>query len=377
MSSAAFRVCPACGSRSKLKWEYCAKCGESLQDVAPGDGAGPTPTPVRAETTGEPSGFRIPASLLVGVAALGVAVYAYSQRDASRDVEPAIFTIPTLPPTPPPAGSVPAPTAAEKAFQRGRDLLAQGRAEEALPHFAQAVADAGDNPLYRTFYGRALWATNDREDAVRQYQAAAQLDPQSPNYSRELARALVTVGKNEEAARELARLVQMQPQDSDALRTLARVKMDLGAPREAAELLIQATDVRPGDLSVVQELGYALEQAGALDDAKAYYAVILDRRPGAHVTRGRLAEVLLKQQKAQEAVETVREGMRSEPQAPLLHRALGSLLERTGDTAGAAVAYREYARLAPKADDAQALEARAAELERRLTAGTTGRGPGT
>jgi tetratricopeptide (TPR) repeat protein len=375
MSSAAFRVCPACGSRSKLKWEYCAKCGESLQDVAPGDDARPAPARA-AEPPAEAISFRIPVGLVVGVAALGVALYAFSQRDTSRDVEPALFTIPTQPPEAP-RSSVSAPSVAETAFQRGRDLLSQGRAQEALPYFVQAVADAGNNPLYRTFYGKALWATQEREDAIRQYQAAAQLEPQSPNYSRELAGALMTAGKNEEAARELARLVEMQPQDTDALRSLARLKMSLGAPKEAAELLIQATDARPGDLSVVQDLGFALEQSGALDDASAYYAVILNRRPGAHITRGRLAEVLLKQKRPQDAVETVREGLSLEPQAPLLHRALGSLLERTGDTAGAAVAYREYARLAPKADDAQSLEARAAELERRLTAGTTGRGPGT
>ena len=33
MSSPAFRVCPVCGSRSKLKWDFCARCGESLHGI--------------------------------------------------------------------------------------------------------------------------------------------------------------------------------------------------------------------------------------------------------------------------------------------------------------------------------------------------------
>src|SRR5687767_11271518 len=31
------RVCPTCGSRNKLKWDFCARCGESLQGVPVGE----------------------------------------------------------------------------------------------------------------------------------------------------------------------------------------------------------------------------------------------------------------------------------------------------------------------------------------------------
>src|SRR2546428_9643887 len=33
MKADSVRICPACGTRNKPKWEYCVKCGESLQDV--------------------------------------------------------------------------------------------------------------------------------------------------------------------------------------------------------------------------------------------------------------------------------------------------------------------------------------------------------
>jgi len=59
----------------------------------------------------------------------------------------------------------------------------------------------------------------------------------------------------------------------------------------------------------------------------------------------------------------MREGIQADPNAALLQRGLGSLLERAGRRAEAAAAYREYARLAPLEPDAKQLEERAAKLE--------------
>ena len=68
------------------------------------------------------------------------------------------------------------------------------------------------------------------------------------------------------------------------------------------------------------------------------------------------------------ALALFREGLSRDAQAPLLHRGLGSLLERNGQLADAVAEYREYARLAPNAADAQQLAERANRLERRLAA---------
>ena len=85
--------------------------------------------------------------------------------------------------------------------------------------------------------------------------------------------------------------------------------------------------------------------------------------PQANLTRGLLAEVLYKQGKHDEALAVFREGLQANGSAALLHRGLGSLLERTGHRAEAATAYREYARLWPEAKDAAQLQRRAGLLE--------------
>ena len=95
---------------------------------------------------------------------------------------------------------------------------------------------------------------------------------------------------------------------------------------------------------------------------------MLAQTPGESTARGLLAEVLLKDGKGDEAVAVLREGVAATSPAPVLHRALGSMLERTGKPAQAAAAYREYVRLAPNGDDAALMAGRAEKLEKALQA---------
>jgi Flp pilus assembly protein TadD len=63
-----------------------------------------------------------------------------------------------------------------------------------------------------------------------------------------------------------------------------------------------------------------------------------------------------------EAIEVMTEGLRETPNAPLLHRGLGSLFERAGRLTDAAREYQEYARLAPNTPDSRKISERAAAL---------------
>ena len=84
----------------------------------------------------------------------------------------------------------------------------------------------------------------------------------------------------------------------------------------------------------------------------------------------RLAEVLYNQGNSEGAVSLYKEGITLSPDAPNLHRALGSTLERMGRNQEAAAEYREYARLNPQAEDAKVLATRADALEKRAAAGS-------
>src|SRR5215470_13474389 len=336
-----FVVCPACGTRNKPKWEFCARCGESLQGLPIGE-----PAPVEAvlddaEDTAAPGA--VPWITGLGVFAFGalaVAMWGWSQKQAAAArPDPSVFTLPTMPASaPPPRPGVIEP--GRDAFDEGRRLLMKGDTAGAIPLLAQAVADAPQNGTYRSVYAKALLASGSTDDALRQFEAALRLSPESVGVLSDAARALDRAGQPAEAARLYDAVLTQQPDNEQALR----------------------------DLSGLHELGHVLEKTGDVKGAAEAYERVLAERPDAHVTRGLLAEIHFTQGEKDQAIAIMRDGVTSDAQAPLPHRGLGSLLERTGQYAEAAKEYREYARLAPGAADAKQLEDRADRIERRLAA---------
>ena len=114
-----------------------------------------------------------------------------------------------------------------------------------------------------------------------------------------------------------------------------------------------------------QELGHALQRNGDPEAPRRSTKGSWPPLPRPIVTRGLLAEVRIAQGRFDEAIGLFQAGLARDANVPLLHRGLASALERAGRDTEAAAEYREYARLAPGAADAQELAARAAALDRR------------
>jgi predicted Zn-dependent protease len=262
-----------------------------------------------------------------------------------------------VPPSPPPAAAPKKPGASDA--EEGRRLLAQKRAAEAIPLLEKAAIADPANAEYPQLLGRALWETGDRAGALRRYAEAARLDPTM--YRLGYAQALETAGQSEAAVAEFEGLLAARPDSGITQEGLGRLYYRRGDYARALPLL-EKTAAQTRDPVVIQQLAYALEKAGDRDRAAEAYRSVLAAEPGADVARGLLAENLFTQGKKDEAMAVLQEGLQRSPQTPLLHRGLGSLLERSGRSAEAAAAYREYVRLAPNAPDAAEIAARAARL---------------
>jgi Flp pilus assembly protein TadD len=361
-----FLTCPACGTRNKPKWDFCARCGESLQGVSLGEPATEEATleePVSSEASAWP--------IVVGLVAFGAlavgARWWWERRETASPPNPSIFTLATLPPSAP-AGRPPIKEPGKTDFEAGFRMLAAGDAPGAVARLAQAVADAPNNAYYRNIYAKALLASGSITQALAQFDAALSLSPDSVGYLFDTARALDRAGKGADAARAYESILARQPQNEQTLRDLSSLHERNGHFDLALPLLRRLAEAKPDDLVVRQELGHTLEKTGDLKAARLEYEKILDDKPDAHITRGLLAEIHFNQGEKDEAIALLRDGLARDGQAPLLHRGLASLLERSGDVAEAVKEYREYARLAPNAPDAQQLADRANRLERRLAA---------
>jgi Flp pilus assembly protein TadD/ribosomal protein L40E len=360
------RICPQCGTRNRPKWDFCAKCGESLQDVAAGEPA-PEEAPAAelpSDETGVPWASTLGTVVLIGAA---IATYFYF-REPPVPATPDIFTLATVPPSLPPAKGPLARTAGQDQYEKGRSRLWSNDPAGAARLLAEAVSLDPNNASYHHAYAVALWQSGARGGALTEYREAIRLDPGDVTSRMNYARALAETGQPADAIREFQMVAQLPNAPSDVLQELGRLYAKSGDYEKAADALRRASAAHPGDDVLRQELAGALEKAGRADEAAQLYDRILDKNPGADVTRGLLAEIYFTRGQKDEAITLFREGIARNAQAPLLHRGLGSLLERNGQTADAVAEYREYARLAPNSADARQLAERADRLERRLAA---------
>jgi Flp pilus assembly protein TadD len=351
-------ICPSCGAQNRPTWDFCPRCSESLEgareveataSIGTDEGAAPSTLPAHA--------FAV--VTLLALVLLGAAGWRYaSQAPPLEGPNPDLFTVGTVPPSPPEAPVPAGPGGAD--YDAGRRLMNAGDLGEAVTRLAAAVAAEPDNAEFRNVYGFALLRSGDTDGAIAQHAEAARLDPR---LRMQYARSLDVAGKTAEAVREYQEILASNPGAAVAEEDLGRLLFRSGEHAKAAPYLKAAVEARPDDPVLRQELAYSLEQAGDRKSAEAAFRQVLDKVPDATLSRGLLADNLYEQGRKDEAMAVLQEGLKRTPDAPLLQRQLGSVLEASGDGASAAAAYRAYVRLAPNAPDARDIATRAARLE--------------
>ncbi len=363
-------ICPACGARNKPTWEYCARCGETLQGETirvgaeeffdeTGDREEPTPSAAPGESS-------LPAWLVLSVgivllAANTVACLRFaSEAPPTPPPDPGVFAAlgGGQPSAPPPAPAVAGPGAKE--FAEGYRLLSQKRAADAIPLLTQAATAAPDKAEFQQALATAYWEKGSRAEALSFFQRAATLDP--ARYRSDYAHALDGAGRTEDAVREYESVLAQDAGNANVQESLGRLYARNGNFAAAAPLLEKAAALA-NDPVLLQDLAYALERSNDAAKATEVYRKVVALAPDAAVSRSRLAESLVVQGKADEALSVLKEGVTRAPQAPLLQRQLGSVLERSGNLSDAAKAYRQYIQLAPNAADAKELATRADNLD--------------
>jgi len=371
-------LCPSCGARNKRTWEYCARCGESLQGAATEPALPKTQVSPRAKGKGKTKGklnilvherepeSTFPPGLILGVGAVLLAGLAFAgwryarSGPAPQVADPTLFAIPTLPSARPEA-PVPASGPGAEDFNEGIRLMAAGKAPDALVFLSRASSAAPSNGRYLWVWGQALEATGAQDDALSRYADAARLEPGVHGLA--YARALDKAGRSADAAAAFEATLASAPPGAGVQEELGKIYYKAGNFAKAAPMLEKAVEARSDDPVLRQELAYAVAQTGDKARAADLYRSVLAIAPGAEISRGLLSELLLDQGKTNEAITLLQEGIQRDPEAPGLRRRLGNVAERTGNAQEASKQYREYVRLAPNAPDAKDLADRAARLE--------------
>jgi tetratricopeptide (TPR) repeat protein len=356
-----FRTCPQCSTRNRLDKEFCVKCGEPLEGVKAGDQTvvGPAkgkPGIVLTESEEAQSPL---VAIVVILLTIGVGFAAWRTIAAEPPTLPQAAVRPKE--GPPPAVATPSTAPGAREYAEGLAALNAGDYPNAIRLLRLAVA-AANRADYMITLADALEKSGASADAIAQFEAAFNRENTSARYAAEWAKALYRAGRFPEAIRAYEAALRIDGDNLNNLREVIDLYKRAGTPALARPFLERLVALQPEDLVPRQELARALEAANDLPAAIAQYQAILAVMPNADLSRAYLSEIYMQQNRSDSALQLLDEGLTANPNAALLHREKGRILDRLGNDEAAVAAYREYVRLAPAAADVRIFATRIEQL---------------
>lgn len=143
----------------------------------------------------------------------------------------------------------------------GHLLLAQGRGEEALPHFERTVALRRRYPAGYVLLGRALSELGREEEAVLQLRRAVALEPSRAEAHYELGMVQARRRRFASAEQRFRETLRLAPGHVGASANLSAILAAQGREREAIATLRRELRAVPGDPTLSERLAWLLATA--------------------------------------------------------------------------------------------------------------------
>jgi tetratricopeptide (TPR) repeat protein len=156
-------------------------------------------------------------------------------------------------------------------YNLGDALAAQGKRDEAIPHFKQAIQLKPDYAAAYYNLGNALASQGELAEAIQYYQQALQLRPDSYEAHYNLGNALAGQGKLAEAIQHYEQALQLHPDYADAHNNLGNALAGRGRLAEAIQHYERALQLHPEDAQVHYNLGIALATQGRANEAILHF----------------------------------------------------------------------------------------------------------
>jgi tetratricopeptide (TPR) repeat protein len=146
-----------------------------------------------------------------------------------------------------------------------------GQPEQAIAHFAQAVALKPDYAEAHVNLGAGLKDLGRLEDAVRSCRRAVELSPKSPASHYALGAVFQQQGALDAARACYRQTLELKPDYAEAHTNLGAVLTALGARDQALAHYRKVVAIRPGYPNAHYNLGQSLQQLGRADEALSCY----------------------------------------------------------------------------------------------------------
>ncbi len=227
------------------------------------------------------------------------------------------------------------PQSARARFGLGAAMYREGRIEESISRFNEAIAIT---PKYADAHfnlGVAYAAKEDWASALTYYRRAVALAPQRVNYARALGDALSYLGRFEEAARVFRDALAVAPDDVALRLKLADALADARRDAEAVAAFeaVLALDENQSEARI--NLGNALRRLGRTDEAIGQYRRVLSGDSRNTAAWANLGAVFVELGRLDQAEEALQRSIDLDPDLEPAFRALVEVLMKQQETSSA------------------------------------------
>jgi tetratricopeptide (TPR) repeat protein len=246
--------------------------------------------------------------------------------------------------------------------RQGKELMAAGRFQDAIPIYRDLVKALPGNPGPVLNLGLALHMSGSHREAIKEFREVLRLDPRSQTARLFLGTAFLALNLPAEAVRPLATVVRREPGTKEARLALGQAYLLLESYQPASEQFEELTALDPQNPKAWNGLGLSYEGLAARNFVEfekkalgsAYWLLLV---ADARATVGTYTRAFL----------LYREALAKEPGLRGVHTAIADIYRKIGKPEWAAVE-EEKERALPPLDCGEARPA-SAEGQRRKSAG--------
>ncbi len=232
-------------------------------------------------------------------------------------------------------------------------LAAQGKMDQAMAHYAEALRLKPDLAKTHNNLGLALAAQGKMDQARAQYAEALRLKPDYAEAHNNLGLALAAQGEMDQAVAHYAEALRLNPDLAETHNNLGVALAAQGKMDQAVAQYAEALRLKPDLAGAHNNLGLALAAQGQMDQAMAHYAEALRLKPDYAEAHNNLGLALAAQGQMDQAVAHYAEALRLKPDYAEAHNNLGLALAAQGQLDQAVAQYIEALRLNPDLAETQ------------------------
>jgi tetratricopeptide (TPR) repeat protein len=226
--------------------------------------------------------------------------------------------------------------------RQGKELMAEGRFEEAIGVYQKLVQALPGNPGILLNLGLAEQMAGHPSKAIPHFQSVLKAEPNNVPALTSLSMARLQVNQPAEAIPLLKKLLSLQPKDVNARGMLAGAEMSLDRFGDAAEQYRQLTSLESSDAKAWYGLGKAYESLAARS-----FGRLTKIAPESGYVAALLGDARVQQHQYQSAFFFYREAEKRAPQLPNIHQGLARVYRNTGHEDWAAAEEKEGQDVAP------------------------------